>query len=51
MENEKNDYQGKSQKQVENNYKSQFMILVMAAAWILCFVIFQGIKFLINFYS
>ncbi len=44
----RNDYQGKSRKQVENNYKSQFMILVLTAAWILCFVIFQGIRYLIN---
>ena len=47
----RNDYQGKSRKQVENNYKSQFIVLVLAATWILCFTIFQGIKFLINFYS
>ena len=47
----RNDYQGKSRKQVENNYKSQFMVLVLAATWILCFTIFKVIKFLINFYS
>ena len=46
-----NDHQGKSRRQLEDNYKSQFMILVLAATWILCFTIFQGIKFLINYYG
>ena len=47
----RNDYQGRSQRQVENNNKSQFIVLVLVAAWVGSVVIFQGIKFLINFYS
>ena len=46
-----NEWQGRSERQVENNNKSQFIILFAAGAWVVCFAIFQAIKFLINYYE